>query len=204
MMRKFFALAALLAAVTVVAEPAKTQQTEFQAPKLSTADSWSMIVVPDVQTYTKLPRNHGIVEIMNAWIVENADKMKIQQVLYTGDLTYHNDHPMVNPGKNDLMADEQWKAFSRMMERLDEEVQKHTNDIQNQQSDAREHDHAVLLVGDQLVEHLSGDDGVDDTHQRHQKGGQHIQSEYELVGAVVGDEAFEHGCNSFNCAQSFN
>ena len=122
MLRKFFALAALLTAAVVIAAPAEPKKADFQPPKLSTADSWSMIVVPDVQTYTKLPRNHGIVEIMNAWIVENADKMKIQQVLYTGDLTYHNDHPMVNPGKNDLMADEQWKAFSRMMERLDGQV----------------------------------------------------------------------------------
>ena len=122
MLRKFFALAVLLTAAAVIAAPAEPQKADFQPPKLSAADSWSMIVVPDVQTYTKLPRNHGIVEIMNAWIVENADKMKIQQVLYTGDLTYHNDHPMVNPGKNDLMADEQWKAFSRMMERLDGQV----------------------------------------------------------------------------------
>ena len=68
---------------------------------------------------------------------------------------------------------------------------------------ARQNHYAILLVGDELVEHFPGDDGVDDTHQRHQEGGQHIQGEYELVGAVVGDEAFEHGDYSFDCAQLF-
>ena len=82
-------------------------------------------------------------------------------------------------------------------EELNKEIQQHTDDVQKQKPDAREHDHAVLLIGDQLIEHLTGDDGVDDTHQRHQKGGQHIQGEYELVGAVVGDEAFQHGVDSF-------
>ena len=105
------------------AVPAATKShAKYQAPKLENANSWTMVVVPDVQGYTKLRRNYGILEIMHAWIVDNREKMNINQVLFTGDLTNRNDLTFVDRGRNDLMSDEQWKAFSRAAERLDGEV----------------------------------------------------------------------------------
>ena len=101
---------------------AKVAKNKYQPPKLENPDSWTMVVVPDVQGYTKLRRNYGILEIMNAWIVVNRDLMKIQQVLFTGDLTNRNDLPVVEPRSNDLISEEQWQAFSRAAERLDGEV----------------------------------------------------------------------------------
>ena len=97
-------------------------QAAYKAPALENSDSWTMVVVPDVQGYTKLRRNYGILELMNAWIVDNRDRMKINQVLFTGDLTNRNDLEVVQPGRNDLISSEQWKAFSRAAERLDGEV----------------------------------------------------------------------------------
>ena len=108
----------------------------YKAPALSSEDSWMMVVVPDVQAYTERPRNHGIVELMNGWIVDNVLNLKIQQVLFTGDLVFRNDqmypYPLSHPeeskkmgmygGMNSLCSREQWKAFSRMMERLDGQV----------------------------------------------------------------------------------
>ena len=91
----------------------------FRQFKLSHPDSWSLVVVPDVQAYTERPRNHGIVDIMNTWILDNQDNLKIQQVLYTGDLVYRNDQKRLSPDKYSLLAAEQWKGFSRLMERLD-------------------------------------------------------------------------------------
>ncbi len=101
---------------------AAAAEPQYRAPALENPDSWTMVVVPDTQTYIKLKRNHGIVELMNGWIVTNRDALRIQQVLFTGDLTYHNDHNTVTPTRNDLISTEQWKVFSRMMETLDGQV----------------------------------------------------------------------------------
>ena len=133
-----------LIATAVLAQEARTaappqaaaKVAAYQPPALSSPDSWTMVVVPDVQAYVERPRNHGIVELMNGWIVDNVLTMRIQQVLFTGDLVYRNDQltpsPLSHPatetspevvgGLNSLCGREQWKAFSRMMERLDGQV----------------------------------------------------------------------------------
>ena len=120
--RKKTAAATPAGQVAAPVVPAQAPKAKYQAPALEDARSWTMVVVPDVQGYTKLRRNYGILEIMHAWIVDNRAKMNIQQVLFTGDLTNRNDLQVVEPGRNDLISDEQWKAFSRAAERLDGEV----------------------------------------------------------------------------------
>ena len=109
-------------AAIAFAGPEPGDQAPVQPPKLSSPDSWSMVVVPDVQAYTERPCNHGILDIMNAWILDNQDALRIQQVLFTGDLVYRNDQKSLTPTRNSLLAKEQWKAFSRLMERLDGRV----------------------------------------------------------------------------------
>lgn len=101
-------------------------------PALTDEKSWTMVIVPDTQTYVKQIENQGILDMMFAWIVRRRAEMNIQQVLFTGDLVYSNDTAEVNQkkgvrfadggGLRDLVADEQWKAFSRLAERLDGEV----------------------------------------------------------------------------------
>ena len=91
--RKHLILAVLciaLSSLTAAEPPAAPATPAYQPPALENPDSWTMVVVPDVQAYIKRRCNHGILDIMNAW-------------------------------KNDLIAAEQWKAFSRLMERLDGE-----------------------------------------------------------------------------------
>ena len=83
-------LSALCAAMAA-AEPETGTRAPFQVPKLSHPDSWSLVVIPDVQAYTERPRNHGILDLMNAWIVDNVEPLRIQQVLFTGDLVFRND-----------------------------------------------------------------------------------------------------------------
>ena len=122
MLRKILMVAMFFAVLNVIAVEPVRKPEPYQPPKLENPDSWTMVVVPDVQTYIKLIRNNGIVDIMNAWMVVNREKLRIQQVLFTGDLTYHNDHTTVNKGSNDLISSEQWKAFSRLMKRLDGEL----------------------------------------------------------------------------------
>ena len=101
-------------------------------PKLTDPKSWTMVVVPDVQTYIKQIENQGIMDMMMAWIVRRREEMNIQQVLFTGDLVYSNSHGYVDQPEGlrfyrsgrlrDLIGEEQWKAFSRIMTRLDGEV----------------------------------------------------------------------------------
>ena len=120
-MKKVLLFVVLLFAVSVFAG-LNTAVKTYQAPKPENPQSWSMVVVPDVQGYTKLKRNYGILEIMLAWIVDCRERLNINQVLFTGDLTNRNDLPVVEPDRNDLISDEQWKAFSRAAERLDGEL----------------------------------------------------------------------------------
>lgn len=101
---------------------ASVKAKKYQPPQLSHPDSWSLVVIPDVQAYTERPRNHGILDIMNAWILDNMDPLKIQQVLFTGDLVYRNDQGVLTPDRNSLLGREQWGAFSKLMERLDGKI----------------------------------------------------------------------------------
>lgn len=120
MFKRIFALISLfILSFSLTIHAADKTTAAVPAPALENPDSWTMVVVPDVQGYIKLPRNHGILEIMNAWIVENLDHMKIRQVLFTGDLTNRNDLARVWPEYDQLISSEQWKAFSRAAERLD-------------------------------------------------------------------------------------
>ena len=100
----------------------KAKPIPYQPPALENPASWTMVVVPDVQAYVERPRNHGIVDIMNAWIVDHVRALRIQQVLFTGDLVFRNDQDRPHPDKYSLLGAEQWRALSRLMERLDGRV----------------------------------------------------------------------------------
>jgi hypothetical protein len=112
MFRKVSLLLVLFAAVILCAAPAKAKKATYTPPALSNPASWSMVVVPDVQTYTRFSRNHGILDLMNAWIVDNVDPLKIQQVFYTGDLVYFNGYGIVGKEKN-LIGTVQWEGFCK-------------------------------------------------------------------------------------------
>ena len=118
MMKRLSAVLLVLLVAAVFAESADAAKEAYRPPKLSDPASWTLVVVPDVQAYVERPCNHGIVDIMNTWILDNQEPLKIQQVFFTGDLVYRNDQHNLTPNRNSLMAKEQWKAFSRLMERL--------------------------------------------------------------------------------------
>ncbi len=116
-------LTACTAAEAPAAKPAEPAAApEYQPPALENPDSWTMVVIPDVQAYIKRRCNHGILDIMTAWMVTNRETLRIQEVLFTGDLVDRNDYLRVIHNNTDLIAAEQWKALSRLMERLDGEL----------------------------------------------------------------------------------
>lgn len=97
------------------------QQT-YEPPQLTDKDAWSLVLVPDPQTYVKFSRNQPLLELMTAWISENTEKLNVQMVLCTGDLVEHND--MLNPdGRNgDQPSKSQWESVAEAFERLDGRV----------------------------------------------------------------------------------
>ena len=94
-------------------------QKKYVAPALSTPGSWSMILVPDPQTYVKFERNQPILELMTSWIKENIDPLNIKLVLCTGDLVEQNE--MINPEgtKVNQPSKLQWESVARSFSKLD-------------------------------------------------------------------------------------
>mgnify|MGYP000929345234 CR=1 FL=1 len=97
-------------------------QQPYKAPELTASDGWSMVLMPDPQSYVKFSRNQPVLELMTAWVVDNIDKLNVKMVLCTGDLVEQNDMP--NPdGKNgDQPSKSQWESVARAFTRLDGRV----------------------------------------------------------------------------------
>lgn len=94
-------------------------QTLPLRPKLENPGSFSMILLPDPQNYTKFDANQPIFELMTAWCANNADSLKIKAVLCTGDLVEQNETRIPDGMNGNQTSEEQWQAVSRAFERLD-------------------------------------------------------------------------------------
>lgn len=88
-------------------------------PKLENPGSFSMILLPDPQSYIKFDANQPLFELMTAWCVNNTDSLKIKAVLCTGDLVEQNETRMPDGVNGNQTSEEQWQAASRAFERLD-------------------------------------------------------------------------------------
>lgn len=101
----------------VHAQPAK-----YNPPSLSNPGSWSMVMLPDPQTYQKFERNQPVFDLMTAWVNDNIRKLNIQLVICTGDLVEQNE--MINPDgiAADQPSKKQWLSVSKAFNRLDGKV----------------------------------------------------------------------------------
>lgn len=90
-------------------------------PRLENKDSWSMIVIPDPQNYTKWAANRPILDLMMTWIEENLDSLNVKMVVCVGDLVEFDD--IVVPGiDGNTSGASQWQYISNMFKRLDGKV----------------------------------------------------------------------------------
>ena len=78
-----------------------------------------MVVIPDTQTYSRYGRNHGILELMTAWIAENKEKLNIRQVVCVGDFVESNNLQKPDGKHVNQSSRQMWTAVSRAFERLD-------------------------------------------------------------------------------------
>jgi hypothetical protein len=101
---------------------AHAQTSTYQAPKLSDPKSWTMVLLPDPQTYVKFGRNQPIFELMTGWVSENIDSLNIKLVLCTGDLVEQNDLPNPDVKAGNQTSTQQWEAVAQAFGRLDGKV----------------------------------------------------------------------------------
>ena len=114
-MKKAFLFVALL----LGALPPQAQNYPLRA-RLSDPNSFSMIVIPDPQSYNKFAANQPLFELQTAWIAREIDSLRILTALCTGDLVEQNETAIpLAFRKTDQTSAEQWRAASRAFERLD-------------------------------------------------------------------------------------
>lgn len=117
MLKKVTIILSFLLFVSLVA-PA---QNSYRRPVLENKDSWSMILIPDLQNYVKWNRNQPILDLMMRWIENNIDSLNIKMVVCVGDLVEQND--LINRGHDgDQSSQRQWETVSGAFARLNGKV----------------------------------------------------------------------------------
>lgn len=117
MNKNAFRIASLFFSLFFFAFSSLAQQA-YQKPKLTNPDSWSMVLIPDPQSYVKFERNLGILHTMMSWVKDNTDSLNMQFVLCTGDLVEQNDLLNPNGKQADQNSKQQWHNISSAFHRL--------------------------------------------------------------------------------------
>ena len=91
-------------------------------PKLQNPNSFSMILLPDPQTYTKFDTNQPIFDLMTAWVSSQLDPLSVKAVLCTGDLVEQNEYTVPDNVNGNQTSTQQWRAASKAFEKLDNKV----------------------------------------------------------------------------------
>lgn len=78
-------------------------------PTLSDKNSFSMILLPDPQSYTKFDTNQPIFELMTAWVASVKKNLAVKAVLCTGDLVEQNECLVPDNVNGNQTSEEQWK-----------------------------------------------------------------------------------------------
>lgn len=123
-MKKLILMAcALIMTSVVLAQAPKGEPVIPVYPALQEEGSFSMILVPDPQSYTKFAANQPLFELQTAWIAQNINRLNIKAALFTGDMVEQNGKqislPLPNPYNGDQTGRQQWEAVSRGLSRLD-------------------------------------------------------------------------------------
>ncbi|MBQ2415524.1 MAG: metallophosphoesterase [Alistipes sp.] len=123
-MKRFFLLfTALFCLNSVWAQSPKAEPIIPVYPTLQSEGSFSMIMVPDPQSYTKFAANQPLFDLQTAWIAQNIKRLNIKAALFTGDMVEQNgkitSKPLPNPHNGDQTGRQQWEAVSRALSRLD-------------------------------------------------------------------------------------
>ena len=123
MKRLTLLLCAIIISGAALAQSPKGEPVIPVYPKLLDEGSFSMIMVPDPQSYTKFAANQPLFDLQTAWIAQNINRLNIKAALFTGDMVEQNgkqvSYPLPNPYNGDQTGRQQWEAVSRALSRLD-------------------------------------------------------------------------------------
>lgn len=97
-------------------------QGSDRRPLLEQEDSWTLVILPDPQSYVKFGRNQGIFDLMTGWIEEQIEPLNIGMVLCTGDLVEQNNILRGDGVNGNQSSINQWRAVDRSFARLDGKV----------------------------------------------------------------------------------
>lgn len=116
-------LCTILFAGAVMAQGPKGEPQIPVYPTLQDEASFSMILIPDPQSYTKFAANQPLFDLQTAWVAQNIDRLNIKAALFTGDMVEQNGKqisaPLPNEYNGDQTGRQQWEAVSRALSRLD-------------------------------------------------------------------------------------
>jgi hypothetical protein len=98
--------------------PIKAQQAT-PPPALSDSNSYTWILLPDLQSYQKFGRNQSLFTLMVDWIKDQKTNLNIQMVLCVGDLVEQNDITEPDGINGDQTGKEQWTSVSKAFGKLD-------------------------------------------------------------------------------------
>jgi len=90
--------------------------------QLTNEKSFSMILLPDPQSYVKFDVNQPIFDLMTAWVGNNLERLNVKAVLCTGDLVEQNEWPVPDGINGNQTSTEQWRSVSQAFARLDHKV----------------------------------------------------------------------------------
>lgn len=98
------------------------QSTTYVSPKLDHTDAWTLVFIPDTQSYMKFKRNQPILDLMINWVDEHIDPLNIKLVIQVGDLVEQNG--LVNPDgiSANQSGVQQWEAVAGSFSTLDKKV----------------------------------------------------------------------------------
>ena len=115
----------LICAATMAQAPKGEPQIPVY-PQLQDEKSFSMILVPDPQSYVKFAANQPLFELQTAWIAQNIDRLNIKAALFTGAMVEPNGKlisaGIPNENNGDQTGRQQWEAVSRALARLDNRI----------------------------------------------------------------------------------
>lgn len=98
------------------------QQGSYTAPALEKADAWSLVFIPDTQSYMKFKRNQPILDLMVNWVDEHIDPLNVKLVVQVGDLVEQNGLVTPDGFSANQTGTQQWEAVSKAFSTIDKKV----------------------------------------------------------------------------------
>lgn len=124
-MKKLF-ISIAVAIMTIAQSSAQLNLARPQIPvdpTLQNPGSFTMIMVPDPQSYTKFTANLPLFDLQTAWIASNINHLNIKAALFTGDMVEQNNkltnEGVPNPYNGNRTSRQQWEGVSHALSYLD-------------------------------------------------------------------------------------